>query len=118
MKHRSARLEDRIRAELSLLLQRELADPRLRLASVSRVEVSHDLGHARVGISVLGGEAEREAALAAFASARGLLRSRLAARLDLRAVPELAFELDRGAEHSQRISDLLDQLAHERDSTS
>jgi len=64
------------------------------------------------------GSAERAAAVAALNHARGFLRSRLAGRLRLRAVPDLEFHLDRGAEHSERISRLLEELGdvHDEDS--
>ncbi len=110
MSQRSERVGDLIRTELSELLRREMRDPRVALASVTRVEVSHDLGHARVWISALGDETQRGAAIAGIEHGSGFLRSQLARRLRLRVVPELRFELDRGAEHSQRISELLEEL--------
>jgi len=110
MSQRTERIADQIRAELATLLQRELRDPRVRLATISRVVVSADLGHARVGVSALGAEAERAAAVAGLESAKGFLRRELARRLSLRTTPELRFELDRGAEHGQRIAEILDGL--------
>lgn len=115
MSRRSARVEDLVRAELSALILRELHDPRVRLVTITRVEISRDLRHAHIAISALGSEADRTAAVAALVGARGFLRTRLASRLDLRAVPELSFVLDRGAEHSQKISDLLEGLDHAPD---
>jgi len=108
--HRLQRIGDQVRAELALLLQREMRDPRVRLATVTRVEISADLSYATVGISALGSESERLATVEALTHARGFLRRELAHRLSLRTTPELRFRLDRGAEHSQHISDLLDQL--------
>lgn len=110
MSQRTDRLGDLIRNELSELLRREMRDPRVALATVSTVAVSADLSHAKVKISALGDEAARGETLRALAHARGFLRRELARRLDLRLTPELHFELDRGAEYSQRISDLLDSL--------
>lgn len=114
MTQRTERIGDLIRRELAELLRREMRDPRVALAAISAVEVARDLGHANVRVSVVGTDAEREAAVAALDHARGFLRRELAARLSLRATPELHFSLDRGAEHSQRIADLLDRL-HEDD---
>jgi ribosome-binding factor A len=108
--HRRDRIGDLVRAELAELLQREMRDPRVRLATVTRVSVSGDLSYADVGISALGSEAERAATLAALDHARGFLRRELAHRLSLRTTPELRFHLDRGAEHSRNITDLLDTL--------
>ena len=83
----------------------------MRLASVTAVDLSPDLRHARVSVSILGSEEERTEGVRALQRARGFFRRRLAANLrTLRAIPEISFELDRGAEHSQHISDLLEQL--------
>lgn len=110
MSRRTERIDDLLRAELADLIRRELRDPRLNLVTVTRVEVSGDLRHARVSVSALGSEEQRAAAVEALEGARGLLRSRLAPRLKLRVVPELHFQLDRGAEYSQQISQLLEEL--------
>jgi len=110
MSQRTDRLGDLIRNELSELLRREMRDPRVALATVTSVEVSADLSHAAVRISALGDDAARTETIRALAHARGFLRRELARRLDLRLTPELHFALDRGAEYSQRISDLLDSL--------
>jgi ribosome-binding factor A len=117
MSQRLARVEDLLRAELSELLRREVGDPRARLATIGRIAVSPDLRHARIAVSALGSDEEREGAVDALNHARGFLRSRLARRLRLRVVPDLEFYLDRGAEHSQRISSLLEELgnAHDED---
>jgi ribosome-binding factor A len=74
------------------------------------VQITSDLRRAAVRISALGEEQERLAAVEALRHARGFLRTELARRLRLRVTPELVFELDRGAEHSQKISDLLESL--------
>jgi ribosome-binding factor A len=110
MTRRSDRVGDLVRAELSELLTREVSDPRARGAVVTSVDLSPDLKHSVVLVSVLGTDSEREEAVEALQGAAGFLRSRLAKKLRTRAVPELRFRLDRGAEHSQRISDLLETL--------
>jgi ribosome-binding factor A len=110
MSQRTQRIADLVRQELAELIRRELRDPRVGLVSISRVEVSSDLSYANVQVSALGTETERTAALAGLESARGFLRRQLAHRLSLRMTPELRFFLDRGAEHSQRITELLDDL--------
>ena len=107
MSQRTERIGDLIRGELSELLRREMNDPRVQLASISRVAVSPDLRQARVGVSVLGSETQRDDAVRALERAKGFLRHSLAHRLSLRVTPELHFELDRGAEHSRQIEDLL-----------
>jgi ribosome-binding factor A len=117
MIRRTDRVSDLLRAELSDLLLREIHDPRVKLASVTGVEVTTDLKRAIVRISVLGDDAQRQETIEGLRHARGFLRTELARRLRLRATPELNFELDRGAEHSQRISDILEGL-HGRDESS
>ncbi|MES1241238.1 MAG: 30S ribosome-binding factor RbfA [Acidobacteriota bacterium] len=117
MSRRTDRLSDVVRAELSDLILREIKDPRIKLVSLTGVDVTTDLRRAVVRVSVLGDEAQREAAVEALRHARGFLRTELAHRLRTRVTPELVFELDRGAEHSQKISDLLESL-HGRDESS
>lgn len=107
---RPDRVADMIRAELSEILQREVKDPRVRLSTISTVQVTRDLAHAKVLVSVLGTDPERDACIQALRKAQGFLRSALASRLRLRTTPELHFELDRGAEYSQRIEEILDSL--------
>jgi ribosome-binding factor A len=87
-----------------------MKDPRVALASVVSVDVSPDLRHAQVLISALGEDDARRSSVAALQRAAPFLRGVLARRLHLRNVPELRFGLDRGAELSQRISDLLENL--------
>jgi ribosome-binding factor A len=110
MTRRTERVGDLLRSELAELILRHVQDPRVSLASVVAVNVSPDLRHAVVRVSVLGDESHREEAIAALQHARGYIRSQLAPRLRLRVVPDLSFKLDRGAEHSQRITDLLEGL--------
>lgn len=110
MNLRPERVADLVRAELATILRREMKDPRVGLASISDVVVSRDLKHARVRVSVLGEEETREEAVETLRGAKGFLRSLLARRLRLRTVPDLRFELDRGAEHSQRINEILEGL--------
>jgi ribosome-binding factor A len=117
LSRRGDRVGDLLRAELSDLLLRSIHDPRVKLTSVTQVEVSPDLRRAAVKVSVLGDDTQRQEAIEGLRHARGFLRTELAHRLRLRVTPELVFELDRGAEHSQQISDLLESL-HGRDESS
>jgi ribosome-binding factor A len=110
MTRRTDRVSDLLRAELSDLILREIKDPRIRLVSLTGVEVTSDLRRAIVRVSALGDDTEREEAVEALQHARGFLRTELSRRLRTRVTPELIFELDRGAEHSQKISDLLESL--------
>ena len=102
------RLQERIHAEISTLLRRDLRDPRLKQLSVSSVEVSRDLSHAWIRMSSFGDEEQTADGLAALSGAAGRIRSSLAQRLRVRRVPELHFDIDRGAEHALRIEQLLE----------
>jgi ribosome-binding factor A len=104
------RVNQLIREEISMLLQRELKDPRLGFVTVTRVETSPDLRTAKVFVSVLGDEAQWTASLTALASARGFVRNWLRQHLELRQTPELDFRADRSMEHAARIQELLRQL--------
>ncbi|MBI1845787.1 MAG: 30S ribosome-binding factor RbfA [Candidatus Rokubacteria bacterium] len=107
------RVNQLIKEEISVLLQRELKDPRLGFVSVTEVETSKDLRAARVFVSVLGDESKWKGSLAALTSARGFIRNWLRHHLDLRATPELEFRPDRSMEHAARIQELLRQLQGE-----
>jgi ribosome-binding factor A len=104
-----------LQAELSQLLLRSVHDPRVQMTSIAAVDVSPDLRRALVRVSVLD-EDRRQESLAGLRNAAGFLRHELAHRLrHMRVMPELIFEIDRGAEHSQRISDLLERLHDDDD---
>lgn len=111
MSRRTHRVEDLLRAELSSLILRRMNDPRVRLASISHVDVSPDLKRARVLLSALGSDSERQECLEALRHARGFLRTQLARGLrHMKSIPELLFELDEGPEYSQHISSILEDL--------
>jgi len=108
--YRPARVGELIQAELATLLMRGLKDPRLEMSTVSYVEVTPDLRHARVYISRLGSEAEQDAMLQGFQRAAGFIRGQLGRRLKLRYIPQLTFELDTGIAYGVRISSMLNKL--------
>lgn len=103
-------MADLLQRELTALLMHEARDPRIRLATVSSVEMSRDLSHATVRVSYLGDDEGRDECIEAIRKAAGFFRSSLAPRLKVRRVPELNFVADLGAEHSQRINALLEEL--------
>ena len=104
---RQERLAGEIRDEVAQMLVRELKDPRIGFTTVTRVELSPDLQHARVLISVLGDAEAQQKTLEGLTSASGYLRHEIAHRLRLRRAPEMVFVLDRGAEASEKIEELL-----------
>jgi ribosome-binding factor A len=90
-----------------------LKDPRIGFVTVTGVETSPDLRHARVFVSVLGSEAKRERTLAGLAAAHGVLQARLARQLRMKRTPQLAFEYDRSVEEGVRMSKLIDELVRD-----
>ena len=108
MGRRPQRLGEAIREEVAQMVALELKDPRIGLVTVTRVEVSADLGHARVHVGILGGEAERKKSLEALRSAAGFVRRELAQRLGIRQVPEVDFRFDKGLEATERVARLLE----------
>jgi ribosome-binding factor A len=107
---RADRLGHEIRVVLAELISRQVKDPRIGFATVTRVELSADLLHARVFVSVLGSREEQERSIEGLSSAAGFLRHEIGHRLALRRVPELAFILDRGVEAGEKIEMLLQKI--------
>jgi ribosome-binding factor A len=114
MSQRTDRLDSQIQQELMQLLQRDMKDPRLGFATITRVETARDLGHARVFVSVYGSEEERERSMTALRDAAPWLRRQLAARLTLRTVPELSLRRDDSIEAGDRVLKLLREIEDER----
>ena len=108
------RVNQLIKEEISMLLQRELKDPRLGFVTVTDVETSKDLRQAKVFVSVLGDESQWAGSLTALASARGFIRNWLRQHLDFRVTPDLDFRADRSMQHAARIQELLKQLDADR----
>jgi len=116
---RPERIAEQLRQEISSLMVTEMKDPRVRLASVSRVRISPDLRTATVMISAVGDEPERHGVVDAMRHAEGYLRAQLGHRLEnLKSPPHLIFELDESIAYSVRISSVLRGLEsrQERDS--
>lgn len=107
---RIERVNQLIKEEISALLQRGLKDPRIGFVTVIEVEVSKDLSHAKVYVSILGSEAEWRATLTALESASGFIRHQLRRHLRLRVIPSLLFRPDRSMAHAARIQGLLAEL--------
>ena len=113
MARRMERVNQLLREELSDLAQRQLKDPRLgALMTITEVDVSPDLRHARVYVSVMGEAEEQQAAIDALSAAAGYLRRGLRGRLKLRNIPELQFHHDRAMEHGSHLLTLIDQVSH------
>jgi ribosome-binding factor A len=109
MGRRPERLGEAIREEVARMIVFELKDPRLGLVTVTRVEVSPDLTHARVYVGVLGDESERRKSMEGLARASGFVRHELARLLRMRQVPEIDFRYDKGLDATDRVARLLDE---------
>lgn len=114
-RHRQERMAVELKRSLSRILQEEVKDPRLDFSTVSvnRVEVTNDLSHARVFISIMGDESRQQETMAALQKAKGFIRTLLAGEIQVRHAPELDMRLDRSIEHGVRISSLLDRITEE-----
>jgi len=106
---RMRRVDEAVRAVLSDAITKELKDPRIGFVTVTSVKTSPDLRHARVYVSVLGSEPEREDSLAGLRSAHGFLQGALARQLTLKHTPALTFEYDESIDRGMRITELLDE---------
>ena len=93
----------------------DLKDPRIGFVTVTGVETSPDLRHARVFVSVLGSQAKRRKTLAGLEAAHGVLQARLAHELRMKRTPQLAFEYDPTVERGVRMTQLIDELAPDTD---
>ena len=111
---RPERVADQIRAEVATMIARELHDPGVGFVTITRVEVSPDLQHARVFYTTMGDEAARRASARALERASGFMRRQIGRRLRLRRAPEIHFEFDGGVGHQDRVEQLLRELADER----
>ena len=111
MTRRTDRINGVLRQEISKLLSHELNDPRLSgVVSITQVETSTDLRRARVYVSVLGDQQEKNTVLSGINSATRFMRRELGERLTIRYVPELSFVLDESLDEAERIFNLMDNL--------
>ncbi len=110
MTGRTVRIDHRIQHEIMDLLQREMQDPRIGFATVTRVETSKDLRHARVWVSVLGTAEERAQTMHGLRDATPWLRRRVGERLQLRYVPQLTLSHDDSIESGDRVLRLLNEI--------
>ena len=110
MTQRTDRIDQLLREEIGRLVTEEVADPRVGFATITRVETTPDLRHARVWVSVIGQPAERRETVAALGRAMPFVRHELGKSLRLKRIPDLHVELDDTAERGTRVLQLLDEL--------
>ncbi len=110
---RTDRISEEMKKEVSAIIQNELKDPRLtKMISVTTAEVTRDLRYAKVYISVLGDENDKNNAIQGLKSAAGFIRREIGQRLKLRYTPEILFELDNSIERGVYLNKLINDTLH------
>ncbi len=107
---RSERVSDTIRKEICQMLLKEVKDPRIGFVTVTDVEVSDDLGVAKVFYTVLGEGRELKSCQAGLRSASRFIKRELGKRLRMRVIPEIVFQFDESLEYGMRIEAILEEL--------
>ena len=110
MSQRTDRVDELLRQEITEIVAREVADPRIGFVTITGVETTPDLRHAKVWVSVIGQPAERDATVAALGRAMPFVRHELGTRLRLKRIPDLHVRLDDTAERGTRVLQLLNDL--------
>jgi ribosome-binding factor A len=106
---RTRRVGEQIQRELAELIRTELRDPRLGMVSISSVQVSRDMAHAKIHVSVLGKEEQVSDSLGVLNHAAGFLRHKLGKILHMRVIPVLRFYHDRSLEEGARLGALINE---------
>ena len=110
MSQRTERVDELLRQEITSIVAKEVADPRIGFVTITSVETTRDLRHANVWVSVIGQPAERDATVAALGRAMPFVRHELGARLRMKRIPDLHVRLDDTAERGTRVLQLLHEL--------
>jgi len=112
MTTRQEKVEELLKIEISDIMLREIKDPRLGFVTITDVEVTKDMRHAKVYISVLGDEKAKEESLGVLNRAAGFIRGEFGRRAHMKVIPEIAFKMDTAVEAGARIFELLEQEKH------
>ncbi len=107
---RAERVAELLKREISDILRKKISDPRIGFVSITKVDVTDDLRHARVHVSVFEDEAKKAAALKGLESATSFIRGLIAPNLELRFVPEITFRLDNSIEKASRVFAIMNSL--------
>lgn len=109
-KLRANRVAEQMKKELGDILTRKIKDPRIGFVTITDVEVTGDLQQAKIFISVLGDDSEKQETLAGLSKAKGFIRSEIGSRIRLRKTPEIFFAFDEALEYGNRIETILHEL--------
>jgi ribosome-binding factor A len=107
---RTEKAAEAVREVVSMAILTELSDPRIRDVTVTYVEVSPDLRHAKVHVSVMGDEKRQKLSLCGLQSAAGFLQAKIAQKIEIRYTPKLSFLLDQGVKRSIAVAQILQQV--------
>ena len=110
---RARRVADQMQRELSELIRLEVKDPRVGMLTITEIEVTRDMDHAKVFFTTLGGKPEQEACLEGLQRASGYLRTQLSHRMQLRQVPKISFVYDYSVERGVQLSQLIETAVAE-----
>src|SRR3990167_2660939 len=115
---RIERVNQAIKEEVSNIVLREVKDPRLQFVTITHVDVSRDLQHARVYFTVLGNEEKTREAQSGLNSAKGFIRRLVGQRVNMRYTPEIEFIFDKSVEYGMQIEEILGKIrnVHQKDS--
>lgn len=110
---RTDRIGDQIRGEIADIIVRRLKDPRVGFVTVTSVEVSEDLRHAKVFVSILGDEKTQSETMKGLKSAAGFIRGEIGRRIRIKFTPEIIFKLDKSIEEAAHILGILEEIKKE-----
>ncbi len=110
MTTRQERINGMLKVEISDIIHRELKDPRLGFITITEAEVTKDLRHAKVYISVMGEEKVQKETLEILQRASGFVRKEFGRRVSMKVIPEILFKMDTGVQAGMRIFELLQQV--------
>lgn len=108
---RPTRVAEQMKKEVAQIIRDEVKDPRVGFVTVTAVEVSKDLRHAKIYVSVYGSEQEKKNSLEGLQKATSFVRRELGRRIKLRHVPEIEFRFDQSIEHGAHIAKLLSEVS-------
>ena len=108
--NRSERVAEEIRKEVATMLFGEIHDPRIGFVTITKVQVSKDLRHAKVYFSMIGSDEEKEKTMEGLQSSSGYMRREIGKRLKLRYFPELTFKFDDSLEYASRIEKIIKEI--------
>jgi ribosome-binding factor A len=107
---RPQRLALQIQQEVSVMISRDMKDRRVGFVTVTGVQLTPDLGHARIFISMMGSEGEKKESLEALNHATGWVRHELGQRIRMKFIPEIVFQMDTSQEYGEHIDRLIDEI--------